>query len=195
MSRVRSIELQGALAARRNLGVLADRLPWIQKRAIQTLRRRLPVFARRDIQREYNLRAGRVREDLTAAVSTTGLRLIGYWRGVGLRQFGARPTGKGVTAAIFRGRRKLVAGAFIATLLGGNEQVVTREGEKRRMKAGRYKGQLKQPLKVHYGATVAQMLEKGRRPERIADFARGVLAAEVERLFKSYTNRPASPET
>lgn len=193
MSRVRSIELQGALAARRNLGVLADRLPWIQKRAIQTLRRRLPVFARRDIQREYNLRAGRITSDLTTATSATGVRLIGYWRGVGLLQFGGRQTRRGVTAAIFRGRRKLVQGAFIATLLSGNRQAVKRDGEKRPAKTGRYKGQMRQPLQVQYGATVAQMLAKDRRPERVADFARGVLADEVERLFTSFYSKPAKP--
>lgn len=189
----RTIELQGALAASRNLAGLSNQLPWLQQRAIQTLKRRLPVQARRDIQAEYNLRAGRINKDLSIGVTAERVRLIGHWRGVGLNQFGARQTRQGVTAAIFRGRRKLYPSAFMAPLLSGNVQAVERQGEKRVMKAGRYLGKRRQPLVVHYGATVAQMLAKGRRPERLVDFAAGVLRAELERLFTSYYQRPASP--
>lgn len=193
MSRGRVISLQGALAASRNLQGLSNQLPWLQRRAIQTLKRRLPVQARRDIQAEYNLRAGRINKDLSIASTTVAVRVIGHWRGVGLNQFGARQTRRGVTAAIFRGRRRLFAGAFMAPLLGGNVQAVERKGDKRLMKAGRYVGKRRQPIAVRYGATVAQMLAKGRRPERLADFAAGVLRDELDRLFTSYYQRPAAP--
>lgn len=188
-----TIELQGALAASRNLAQLRDQLPWLQKRAIQTLRRRLPVQARRDIQQEYNLRAGRINQDLAARIDDQGIRLTGHWRGIGLRNFAGRQTRKGVTAAILRGRRSLHPSAFMAPLLGGNVQAVSRQGTKRVMTQGRYKGKLRQPLAVEYGATVAQMLAKGRRPERLADFAAGVLSAELERLFESRYGRRDAP--
>lgn len=194
-------ELQGALAASRNLGLLSDRLPWVQKRAIQTLRRRLPVQARRDIQQEYNVGAQRVAKDLKTYVTPDGIRLVGQFRGVGLMQFGARQVRKGVTASILRGKRSLHPGAFLASLLmgkwsllGGNVQAVSRQGPKREMTQGRYKGKKRQPIAVEYGATVAQMLAKGRRPERLADFARGVLGAEIERLF-TYYDRPGGSST
>jgi hypothetical protein len=182
-------ELQGALAASRNLGLLADRLPWVQRLAIQTLRRRLPVQARRDIQAEYNLGAQRINKDLSTRADDAGVRLVGHFRGIGLRNFAARQTAKGVTAAILRGRRSLHKGAFFAPLANGNVQVVSRYGEKRVMTQGRYKGKRRQPIAVEYGATVAQMLAKGRRPERLADFARGVLGNEIDRLF-AYYDRP-----
>lgn len=188
-----TIELQGALAASRNLAQLREQLPWLQKRAIQTLRRRLPVQARRDIQQEYNLRAGRINQDLTARIDDQGIRLTGYWRGIGLRNFSGRQTRKGVTAAILRGRRSLHPGAFMAPLMGGNVQAVSRQGAKRVMTQGRYKGKLRQPLAVEYGATVAQMLAKGRRPERLADYAAGVLRAELDRLFESRYGRRDAP--
>lgn len=194
MSRApRRFELQGALAASRNLAGLSNQLPFLQKRAIQTLARRLLVHARRDIQAEYNIRADRVRKDLSLSLNNERVRVTGHWRGVGLNQFGALETAKGVTAAIFRGRRSLYPGAFKATLLSGNVQVVERRGEKRVMTKGRYIGKRRQPLATQYGATVAQMLAKGRRPERLADFAAGVLGDELERLFTSYYQRPASP--
>ncbi len=182
-----SFDVQGDLAARRELGAFAAQLPKLQERAIGTLRRRLSVEARRDIQREYNLKAARVRKDLSIRSLPDGLKLVGHFRGIGLRNFGARVVkrGKGVTAAILRGRRSLYPGAFEAPLIGGNVHIVSRSGPKRLMTAGRYKGKLRQPLHVEYGATLAQMLRKGRRPERLADFARNILRAEVERLLDS----------
>lgn len=183
-------EMQGELTAVRNAQALGAELPFVQDRAIATLKRRLPVFARRDIQAEYNLRAGRINQDLIVRGDDDGVTLSGRWgRGIGLLNFGARQVRKGVTAAIFRSKRELHQGAFKARLLSGNEQVVTRFGARRPMTAGRYKGQRRQPLAVEYGATVAQALAKGRRPDRIADFARGVLAAEVERLRESFQRR------
>jgi hypothetical protein len=193
MSRNRNFELQGALAASRNLKGITTQLPFLQKRAIQTLARRLLVQARRDIQAEYNIRADRVRKDLSLSLNRDRVRVTGHWRGVGLSQFGARQTRKGVTAAIFRGRRSLYPGAFMARLLSGNVQAVSREGEKRLMTKGRYEGKRRQPLVTHYGATVAQMLAKGRRPERLADFAAGVLGDEIDRLLTSFYQRPARP--
>ncbi|GAB3335305.1 hypothetical protein [Marilutibacter aestuarii] len=183
-------ELQGELAAVRNAQALGAQLPYVQDRAIATLKRRLPVFARRDIQAEYNLKAGRINQDLIVRGDGNGISLSGRWgRGIGLLNFGARQVRKGVTAAIFRGKRELHQGAFKARLLSGNTQIVTRSGAPRPMTAGRYKGKRREPLAVEYGATIAQALAKGRRPERIADFARGVLAAEVERLRESYERR------
>lgn len=193
MTRGGTFEVQGALQVARNLGALADRLPWIQRRAIQTLRRRLPVEARRDIQREYNLGAQRINKDLTARVLADGVRLVGRWRGIGLVNFGARPVKQGVTAAILLGRRTLFPHAFKATLLSGNVQVVSRVNPKREMKRGRYKGKRRQPLAVEYGATVAQMLGKARRPERLAEFARGVLQAKMLRLIAVYERGSTTP--
>ena len=89
----------------------------------------------------------------------------------------------GGTAAIMRGRRSLHPGAFKAPLASGNVQVVSRYGAKRVMTQGRYKGKMRQPLAVEYGATVAQMLAKGRRPERLADYAGNKLLEEAERIF------------
>ncbi|MFR0656943.1 hypothetical protein SB719_20570, partial [Pantoea sp. SIMBA_079] len=88
----------------------------------------IPVEARRDIQAEYDIQAGRVRKDLSARETPEGIRLTGHFRGIGLRNFLARQTKKGVTYAIFRGERDLEAGAFIATMASRNEHVVHRFG-------------------------------------------------------------------
>nr|WP_308006592.1 hypothetical protein [Xanthomonas albilineans] len=189
MSRVLSqrYEVHGALEVARNLGVLASRMPDIQRRAALTLRRRLPVQARRDIQSEYNITAQRVNKDMYVSMDgDSAVKLIGRFRGIGLMNFDARQTRKGVTYSVLRGKRELSEDAFIATLVNGNRQVVSRVGKKRVMTQGRYRGKLRQPIVVEYGATLAQMLGKKRRPERLAEFARGVLGKEVERLLAYY---------
>ena len=185
-------DLDGLLSASRNMSVLASRLPTLHARAIGTLRRRLPVQARRDIQAEYQVGARRLAQELQSRATDEGVRLVGRFRGIGLRNFAARPTARGVTAAIFRGKRSLREHAFIRYGLNKNEQVFRREGPKRVMQQGRHAGKRRQPLVAEYGATAAQMLAKGRRPERLVDYARGVLAAESERLLRLAA---ASPPT
>ncbi len=187
-------ELQGALAVSRNLGVLASRLPKIEQTAMATLRRRLYTQARRDIQAEYSVGAQRIAKDLRTRVQGDIVSVTGYFRGIGLRQFGARDLRKsrrGVSYTIFSGHRSREPKAFFASLkrggaAAGNEHVVQRLKQRRVMTAGRYKGKVRNVLETEYGPTVAQMLRKGRRPERLADFARGVLRAEVERLLRVY---------
>ncbi len=177
-------DLDGLLSASRNLNVLASRLPTLHTRALGTLRRRLPVQARRDIQAEYQIGARRLAQDLDARATDDGVRLVGRFRGIGLRHFAARQTARGVTAAIFRGKRSLREHAFLGVGVNRNAQVFRREGPKRPMQQGRYVGKQRQPLVAEYGATAAQMLAKGRRPQRLIDYARGVLAAEADRLLR-----------
>jgi hypothetical protein len=179
-----TFELQNALAVERNLGVLSGHLAQIQGIAIKGLRRRLVPEAKRDIRAEYNVPAGRLAKDLSAQEFPSSVRLKGRFKGIGLINFAARQTLKGVTYSIFRGKRGLLDGAFIATLPGGNVQVMERFGAKRIMTRGRYVGKLRQPIHTQYGPTAAQMLRKGRRPERLVDYAVGFLGAEVRRLLK-----------
>ena len=156
--------------------------------------------ARRDIQAEYQIGARRLTQDLSSRTTDDGVRLVGRFRGIGLRNFAARPTSRGVTAAIFRGKRSLREHAFLGVGVNRNAQVFRREGPKRPMQQGRYAGKQRQPLVAEYGATAAQMLAKGRRPERLVDYARGVLAAESERLLRlaagaSVPSSPSAPRT
>lgn len=188
-------DLDGLLAASRNVSALSSRLPTLHTRAVGTLRRRLPVQARRDIQAEYQIGARRLTQDLQSRSIDEGVRLVGRFRGIGLRNFAARPTARGVTAAVLRGKRSLREHAFLGVGVNRNAQVFRREGPKRQMQQGRYAGRQRQPLVAEYGATAAQMLAKGRRPERLIDFARSVLAAESDRLLRlaAGASAPSSP--
>lgn len=219
-----SFDLSGALQVSRDLGLLADRLPWLQERAIRTLRRDLPVEARRDIQKEYNIPARRVRDHLTASLVTgngtarlAGVRITGQWkRGIGLINFSGRPTRKGVTYSVYRGKRDLAEGAFIARLLGrrgdgfigplmGNVHAVERaaSGPTRQRtyvqkgRNGKYQRGTRtdRPLVVLYRSTVAQMLAKGRRPDRLLEWSRSQLQLYVERQLQSYLRNPSASDT
>jgi hypothetical protein len=178
-------DLNGALAVSRNLQLLDATLAKFEKRALSTLQRRLSTETRRDIQREYQIPAGRLTKNLRVVATTSGTSITGYFRGIGLRNFSGRQVRAGVTAAIFRGKRTLRAGAFFASLLGGGVQAVKREGDKRLMTRGRYAGKMRQPLAVQYGPTAAQMLRKEGRPQRLANFAAGVLGAEMTRQVEA----------
>ena len=81
----------------------ADRFREVPKRAEQarsraasTLARRLPVEARRDIQDEYNLTAGRINTGLSVRTTSEYVELVGSSRGIGRIEFGGgepRPCG------------------------------------------------------------------------------------------------------
>lgn len=187
-------DIKGALAASRNLAALSGSFEYIQNQALVGLRRRLPVEARRDIQREYRIKASRINKHLGLKVSRQKFTLTGYFRGVGLRNFSARKVAAGVTYAVFKGvGRSLRPGAFIGTGIGSNAKHVFKRKEgaaKRLVKSGYNAGRKKQPLETQYGATPAQMLRKGERPARLAEFARGYLKKEIERLLDVYLNKP-----
>jgi hypothetical protein len=152
-----------------------------QRRAVGTLRRRLPVVARRDIQQEYNLKAARINQDLRVSTVEDGIKLTGYSRGIGLLNFGARQTRAGVAAEVKKGRRTTYPHAFIAAGLGGNLQVFQRTGIKRRMQKGRYAGRIREAIEALYGPSVAQMLKHGDRPQRIEQAADQIIESELDR--------------
>jgi hypothetical protein len=171
-----SVELEGALNVAQQLSTVPGRILQAQRRALGTMRRRLATEARRDIQAEYNLKAGRIAEGLAVRDTADGVKLIGRSRGINAAQFGATWSKrmKGARFAIKRGGdRSAHEGSFIATGRSGNRLVFERQGKARL------------PLQAVYGPSVGQMLKHGRRPERLAEFAVRVLEAEQRRLLGS----------
>lgn len=146
-------------------------------RAVGTLLRRLPVAARRDIQDEYNLTAGRITPFLSARRGEGYVELVGQKRGIGLINFSGRWGGRKTEGAVATVRRSegasVYGGTFIANLRSGNRQIVERETKKRL------------PLRTLYGPSIAQMLRNAARRERLADIAQEIGAAEMDRLSKT----------
>lgn len=162
----------------------------IVQRARATLARRLPVEARRDIQTEYALSATRIRQALVVRNDGDTVELTASGRGVGLVNF---PNTGGRNRREFlvevkrgEGKRPWDDGSFVGTALGGSKQVFVRDirAQPKRMTRGVNKGRLKQPLLNQYGPSVAQMLRRPDRRERLANYARTILSAEIERLIR-----------
>ena len=172
-------DISPALQAALRLGRTAAQLKQLQQRATGTLRRRMPVAARRDIQQEYNLTASRINKGLRSSPIDGGVQITGSARGIGLIQFGARQTAKGVSYAIRKGQRELEQGAFIQTPAkssASGKQVFVRkyQGGKR---VPRY------PLVREYGPQIAQMLRRPERRERLIEIQSDILQAEIRRLL------------
>lgn len=147
----------------------------VRSRAVATLMRRLPVEARRDIQTEYNLKAARIRDGLSIRKTDVGVVLRGSARAINAAAFGARWSRKWAGAKV-RYRKDHATtvenGTFIATGKSGNTLVFKRAGRKRL------------PLVPVTGVSIAQMLKHGQRPQRLADYAAGVIASELARLTR-----------
>lgn len=185
-----SIEITGSLEAAQAVGDFPARITQIQQRAVATMRRKMLTEAKRDIGREYKLTLGRIAKDLTSKTVEDGIVLVGKARPVNAIQFGARWTrtkrgsGKGARYTFFRGSAvKVRPGSFIATGINGARLVFSRvtTEPKHRVTRGYNAGKMKQSLRGRYGPNVADMLKKGQRPQRLADFAVDILGQEIDR--------------
>lgn len=147
----------------------------VRSRALGTLARRIQVQARRDIQSEYNLTASRINDGLSVRRPDDGSVILrGQARGINLIAFGARWSKKtGVTARVLKsGKPTIRREAFIAKGKNGALLVFERRGKARL------------PLDAVYGPSIGQMLKHGDRPKRLADYASGIVAAEIARLTR-----------
>lgn len=109
--------------------------------------------------------------------------LIGKAKPIPLIAFNARQTGRGVSVEVTKGRRLVVAHAFIATMASGHKGVFLRRGNKQIMQRGRYAGKKRQPIYEAFSASVAPAL--GEAAQRV--MARG------QSVFRDTFNRTMRP--
>lgn len=188
-----SVDLTGALDAYAGMQAVPGRIVNAQKRALGTLKRRLLTEARRDIQTEYNLKASTIKDRLHIDSRMIGIVLRAKATGINLMNFSARQTRAGVTYSVNKGRREVRAHAFIRSTRSGRGPFVwlrkDQDGDSYKHQiagkaAARFNGH-GYPIFQQFGPSVAQMLKHGRRPERLAEFAVRILAAEQQRLLGS----------
>ena len=87
----------------------------------------------------YNLKIAAIKKTIKKRYANQGnLRasVVASGRPIPLLQYGARQTGKGVTVNVLKGRR-LIAGAFIATMPSGHQGVYVRDPGGRHVKVNR----------------------------------------------------------
>ena len=170
-----NFDLRGLQNVIRRVAETPKKAEQAMQRSRSTVARRVKPFARRDIQAEYNLRAARIDQGLAVSQTQDTIVLTGAKRGVGEIEFAGRHSRrqKGASSQVRKDKgRSIDPGSFIATLHGGNRQMVIRDTKKRL------------PISVLYGPSIAQMLRRPGRAERIADFAQTVLSAEIARLLR-----------
>jgi hypothetical protein len=173
-----SIDANGVLDTARGISAVPAKLAMAQRRALGTLRRRWPVIARRDIQTEYALSAARIRAGLGVRNTAEGVELVGVARGVGLRNFASKRSAddRGLDYTAVRGRRSFKRSGFHRRH-GGADIAFERTpvaGAKRVPRT---------PIRRLYGPSLAQMLRKGDRPERMGQAGLDVITAEIDRLL------------
>ena len=171
------VDIGGLIQRAVRLRATARQVSALKQRAVGTLRRRMPVAARRDIQQEYAISASRVNEGVRTTNIDGGIVIQGSGRGVGLIQFGARQTRKGVTYLVRRGKRELQEGAFIAKVRGKPHVFVRAKSGGKRV--------ARLPIERQFRLSIAQMLRRPDRRDRIGKAAEEIMAAEVERLIRT----------
>lgn len=111
----------------------------------------------------YNIAADRIGKDLTSkGITGYDFSIVGRKRrrGPSLVAYGASRGAAGLTVTVIKSRGpKVIRSSFIANDLSGkNKLAFVRDGAKRIMRAGRYAGKFRQPLRALYGPSVADML-------------------------------------
>lgn len=158
-------------------------------RARQSIVRAAGTEQRRSATATYNLPQSRIGDDMRVKDTDVGFVVVGYKRPISFASYKFTRTNKGLAGRIVKkGKRSLFKGGFYARGLGGGNVPFVRTGEKRRMTAGRYVGQSKQPLKALYGPSVADIFKDtrvaGPMRTRIWERARREMTTRLARLTK-----------
>lgn len=188
-----NVELAGALEVASQLSAIPSRILLAQKRALATVRRRMIPQAKRDIYAEYNVKAKTIGQGLRIRDVPDGIKLIGKGTGINRINFGATWSPRFRGGARWRTYRgggiENNGSAFIAVSSKGMRLAFARRAGAGKISqhSGRYAntGIKREPLTGMFGPSVATMLRSGRRPERLAEFAIRILAAEQRRLLAS----------
>lgn len=189
-----TFDLSQSLSLIRDLQGVQSKLPLLQKRLLNRLQRRMPVEARRDIQGEYNLKAGRINQGLSTKQISGGVELVGASRGIGLVNFGATYRGRsspGVSVSVTKAKgRVILPRTFIPKNKNPNQVFIRRElltGTGKFRKVGdSIQGQPSRggsSLVRLYGPSIAQMLKKDDRVTRLSKFSQSVVEEETIRLL------------
>ena len=106
----------------------------------------------------YNLKVSTIKKAIRLRNANAGnLRAVVYAQGrpIPMIEYGARKTSKGVTVNVLNGR-KIIAGAFIATMPSGHKGVFVRElgGKHRKVTSGHKASWHQLPIRELYGPGV-----------------------------------------
>jgi len=141
-------------------------------RALNKLMDRAKVQAARQIRDAgYNLKISDIKSGIRIQRATAGTpraALIAKGRPVPLIKYSARETSKGVSVNVLKGR-KLIAGAFIATMPGGHRGVFVRDGhgKHKKVKKGGRVSWHELPIRELFGPSIPDSLANAQVQEQL----------------------------
>ena len=156
--------------------------PVAMQRAVVDATNRTAAMARtaaiKTVGRLYNLPAKMIKEKSTLLKAKPGQPVAFIWaksnRGMSLAHFGAKQTKRGVSVAVKRGGRKMLPGAFMATMPSGHRGVFYRS------KSG--KGRVRRyPIQALYGPSIALLFAS----RAVSDVVRKTSQDNFPRIFQS----------
>lgn len=168
-SRVVKFYTNGKLADDRyalfeRVGQIVRRSDIATKRAVASTARRIMPIAREEVRQVFNVRPSVLNKRFRVEVTGASIFLHATSYRPPLIAFGGKwdgPSSAGATAEVEIGRRETYPGAFIAPgrIAGKNQKVIyqRKRGQKRVQKYGRYKGKLREPIRVLRGPSAYEM--------------------------------------
>lgn len=151
-------------------------------RAKQSVRRAAGTESKRAVVAIYNLKAGRAGEDIKTQTTPAGVAVSGGNKPITLLSYGFTQNSSGLRGRVFKaGSVSSIKSGFINRGLGGGLVPFRREGEKRRQKAGRYAGKMRQPIRGLYGPSVADAMKNQTVSSDMRERILGRAGAELRR--------------
>jgi hypothetical protein len=137
----------------------AQSMPEATVRALNKMADQTKVASAREVRAVgYNMKIGEIKKGIKVRKATKSeLRasVIASGKPIPLIQYSARETAKGVSVSVLKGR-KVIAGAFIATMPSGHKGVFVREPGAKHKKVGQGKSASWHalPIKELYGPSI-----------------------------------------
>lgn len=152
------------------------------RQAVGSMRRAANTETKRAASAVYNIAQNRIAEDVKVSSDATAVTIVGRKRTISAMSYGFKGgRGRPLRGQFVRGKNVTINTGFVAPALAGNLFAFKREGEKRKMKKGRYAGKLRQNIRGVYGPTVADMLNRDTVQDPLVTQVLGRAAQEFRR--------------
>lgn len=154
-------------------------------RALNKMADQAKTAAAREVRSAgYNLKASVIKAQMRVKRATPGqltASVVASGRPIPLIQYGARQTGRGVSVSVQKGR-KVIAGAFIATMRSGHVGVYVREsgGKHVKVKKGGKASWHELPIRQLFGPSVPDALAN----KAVQDALQTLVAEKLPRLIE-----------
>jgi hypothetical protein len=173
----------------RKLERVARNFPAACKRVVGTLRRKTGTRFSRSAAKVYNVKKGRIDEDVkVSGVIDAGLAftVTGRKKQISFGSYGARQTRRGLSVKILIANgRKVLSRGFIARGVNGATLPFERVGPRRAVKAGRYRGQVREAIEAKHGPSVADMSNNPKVSKPVEAEFHADAKKELERVIES----------